>query len=1185
MTIDPRPLLGKLSPPLRGGLTLGAAVGGLAVTAFGLPSWIPGIPPRFWQLAALCLAGLGILWWFTAGSRRYAQAGRTRQRIGDLGPGNPDDERAPLEQMQRAIREAKQAIARSPEMAKGRNPLYRVPWMLVLGDADADVDGLLRAAAAGSPFPPPGGSVDAGLWRWWFFKSLIAVEMSPRIVCDADARLERGLWYQSLRQLAAEREMLPLNGIVVAIGAKTLLAGADALKATCMRLRRLVDEAMEHLQVLPPVYFVVTGLDQLRGYADFRAALPAEALTQALGFRMPDNESVSAGSSERIDAILAPILERLHALRMTALLAQGDAAGRAGVFGFVQALIGMQAGLRTFVGLLLEDNPFQRTPRWRGLYFTGGAQPGSPAGAFVADLFSRFLPADQPLAATTLRSSGTRVALAGLGVAALLGFSGYLSYGLAQAHRDDAQLLAQTETACAGRQSAGAGRRIAWVAACGRTIERLETSADSGVLGFGLRRADRDIASLKQQVVGEFADLILAPYDQMLDADMARGDVGIGHVLAVAQRLRILTDCRGRSSACSEREVPHNVVFDPRSRLFAPFASSSRDTRADRENADALMATYLGYLRWQKRAVLDREQRRLQGLLERLVEQRPPRAQDLQQWADARIDGIRLDRFWVPADRVVGVDERDVALVSAAYTRSAWQGYVQPLLATLTDALPKKKTLVADFRAKYFSAYFEQWARFQAAFFDGVKLWRGHHAELGVRAAGSDNPYALYLATLHEDLLGLPLQLGFGQRWALARAGMDFRWFTSWGPIFRALGATVGGWFRRDAVAPPVWLLATLHTESQVLARQRVQFANGYLRLQAKGSDQDLFQIAAAYWRAKGAPQQPPASDYATLVDAVAKPDDRFAAKFQGQDLAAWSLVQGPARLLMFLTLDRAAQFVQQHWTNDVVGALAPLPPKEQLAALYGDKGKLNAFVNDWLQPFVTEREHAPVPLAGVSFPLTAAFQGMLAAQGRYEPLLAGGQPFPAGTFTFTATSELGALGEGAAGTTLEVSCQNRVFSANDKAQSLAGSSVAVFWSPDQCASTSLRIEVAVPTAADSISALVDAAAARPASGTTAAARPVTPPAPPPLSLVRLYPGADGFVQLLRDFRSGDYTFALADFRDAYTPQQWSELSARLSAAGFSRARVFLRVQPSDQMERYVAARAAPVTVPATIVE
>lgn len=371
--------------------------------AIALSALILGIPTRFWQLLGLCLGALAVLWWFARGARKFSLAGRARRRIGDLGPGDPDDERAPLAQMSMAIQKAKRAILRSPGLvdlggAGGRDPLYRVPWMLFIGDADANVHGLLQAASAMSPFPAPAGGEGGVVWRWWFFKSLIAIETSPRIVCDALVRSERGLWYQALMRLASERDRLPLNGIVVCVGARGLLGDAGALKDAGMRLRQLVDEAMEHLEVRLPVYVIVTGLETLPGYAAFRAAVPAEVFAQAMGWRLPENEAVHADTSAQFDGLFAPVAERLHALRLTLLAAQHEVKDRHGVFEFVQSISRLQDGLRRFVGLLLEDHSFRHSPRWRGLYFTGGAAPDTPAGLFVTDLFTRFLPADQPLA-------------------------------------------------------------------------------------------------------------------------------------------------------------------------------------------------------------------------------------------------------------------------------------------------------------------------------------------------------------------------------------------------------------------------------------------------------------------------------------------------------------------------------------------------------------------------------------------------------------------------------------------------------------------------------------------------------------------------------------------------------------------------------------------------------------------
>jgi hypothetical protein len=70
----------------------------------------------------------------------------------------------------------------------------------------------------------------------------------------------------------------------------------------------------------------------------------------------------------------------------------------------LQLARGCAVGTPTTVAVLL----MWRTPRWRCLYFTGGARPDTPAGVFVADLFTRFLPADQPLAAPSFKGGAAR---------------------------------------------------------------------------------------------------------------------------------------------------------------------------------------------------------------------------------------------------------------------------------------------------------------------------------------------------------------------------------------------------------------------------------------------------------------------------------------------------------------------------------------------------------------------------------------------------------------------------------------------------------------------------------------------------------------------------------------------------------------------------------------------------------
>jgi len=1138
---------------------------------------IPLVPMRFWQVLAICLVALVVLWWFTAGQRKASLKGRTRKRMGDLGPGNADDEREPLARMSAAIAEAKRTIARSPDIDKGRAPLYRIPWMLFVGDQAADVDGLLRAGCEVSPFPPPDkDEMDAGdVWRWWFFKSMIAIEMHPRVVCDNGARLDRGLWYQALMKLADEREKLPLNGIVVAVSAQTLLGPADALKDTATRLRRLVDEAMEHLNVQMPVYFVVSGLDRLPGYAELRATLPAEAFGQALGHRFAENEVVSAASSGRIEDILKPIEDRLHALRMTALRAQATPQARRGVFEFVESLRRAGQGLSLFVGLMLEDNPFQRTPRWRGLYFAGSADAAYRGGAFVADLFTRFLPSDQSLAGASFRGNAGRMAVAGVGVLAMLGLSASIAYGLSSARRDDTALLAQTRSACAEVADRTSSGRIDWVAGCGRTIESLEAAAGDTLLSFGIRRADSDIEKLKQRVIEDFNNLILAPEDQMLATDIEQGRAGIEHVLAITQRLRLLDECRSSNDACRERELPNNVSFDARSRLFAPFRSQDNNTSRDRDNASALFATYLGYLRWQKKNVLDGEHARLEGLLGKLLTRYTPRAADLKQWADSREPGIDLAQYWLPQGTVVGTEAGQAVTVSRAYTRDAWDGVVAPMLDTLAEQAPDKQARLDDMRASYFRDYFTSWAKFQARFGDGVRLWRGHYGDLLVRAASRENPYDAFFRSAQRNLYELPLDWPFSSRWAATWSRMKSNWLSSWRPFGRFVADSFK--FGGDKVAPPTWLLAMHDTQSTVLDDEAAEFARAYLRLQAEGSGEDVYQIASDLFASKGKADKAPASEYTALIDAVDKPDERFATAFKGDDFAAWSVVQGPSKLLLFLTVHRAGEFVQERWRESVVKPLASLPQEQQIEALYGEQGKLGAFVNDWLKPFITEKERMPVKVGGVSMPLTAGYQGMVAAQRKFLPVLGDIAPFLAGSFTLTQPSELGALDEAAEGTVFQVECSQRTFRATSAGASLADATAKVFWSPSSCLTASIQVNMVAPPAdtGETVQEFDPDTSEMQAAETPGEQ----------IVLTRIYEGPDGFKRLVEEFAGGARAFGIEDFRASYSPSQWGEVREKLAAARFRSARVFLQVELSDEMKQYLGASTARAEVPNVILE
>jgi len=362
----------------------------------------------FWALLGLCLLGFVLLYAMVHDAGRGARRRALLRRIETLDA--PVDETA-VEALRESMARARQALRQAPRPARSAHePAAPVPWFLFIGDAAADLPGLL-ATAQGKRLARPGIEADdEACWRWWLTGALAAIEVRPAAVGDtAGAPRTRSLWLQALLALAERRDRLPLNGVVACFSASELLqADAEGLRPLAAKMRRLLDEAGDTLRLQLPVYLVVTGLENLAGYATLRGALPPEVLAQALGHRLPDPFAApSAPAGDRLDALFDPIAAQLQSLRMALLREQHGAAARLAIHGFVEAVQGLQPALHEVAEVLFESHgKGSRAPRWRGLYFTAAASDAS-GGAFVIDLFERFLPADQPLVRPGRPSSNT----------------------------------------------------------------------------------------------------------------------------------------------------------------------------------------------------------------------------------------------------------------------------------------------------------------------------------------------------------------------------------------------------------------------------------------------------------------------------------------------------------------------------------------------------------------------------------------------------------------------------------------------------------------------------------------------------------------------------------------------------------------------------------------------------------
>ena len=326
---------------------------------------LPALPLRLWWLTLLCAAAFALLWWLTLGRRRIRRRRALRQRLAELGNGP-----API------------PTAAIPALPNVADP-FQGRWLL-MGDTAANLRGLLEAGDATL-------LTDAGadaLWQVWTRPGLTLVALNPSVVEDAQGTAMRSLWLRGLMALAQHCPALPLNGVVVCVDAGTLA------HSTSTALGLLTAEAAELLQLQLPVQVVVTGLERWPGHAEVCAGLPPAALEQVLGHRLPPENATAGSAGEQLDALFAPLSQRLQALGMSLLRTHTEPASRLGVHRWVAQAISLEPGLHRLVAQLFRQGG---STAWRGLYLTAAASQTAPA-AFAADLFRRFLPEDQPLA-------------------------------------------------------------------------------------------------------------------------------------------------------------------------------------------------------------------------------------------------------------------------------------------------------------------------------------------------------------------------------------------------------------------------------------------------------------------------------------------------------------------------------------------------------------------------------------------------------------------------------------------------------------------------------------------------------------------------------------------------------------------------------------------------------------------
>jgi len=319
-----------------------------------------------------------------------------------------------------------------PQASGKGDPLYSLPWFLMLGPAQSGKTAALAAAERFSPITAvaPGGTMN---FDCWVSNTMLVLDTAGRYAIAADAAKDRAEWYRLLRLIRHYHGHEPMSGLILTIAAGQLASQPeDKLRELGGRLRERVEEAIQELGVDAPVYLLVTKCDLLEGFQEFFGLLPQRVLSEALGYA-DASDAASNVAARGADALkrfqdgVRSVYDRLHVLRLSILNGKTAEPLRHPIFCFPEEFRALEEPLATLVEPLVGSDIRYHPTFLRGIFFASAAQQGSPIsslrrrleiagqpaasegkqarGFFLNDLFATVLPRDRALAGPAVQRS------------------------------------------------------------------------------------------------------------------------------------------------------------------------------------------------------------------------------------------------------------------------------------------------------------------------------------------------------------------------------------------------------------------------------------------------------------------------------------------------------------------------------------------------------------------------------------------------------------------------------------------------------------------------------------------------------------------------------------------------------------------------------------------------------------
>ncbi|PWK42549.1 type VI secretion system membrane subunit TssM [Pleionea mediterranea] len=277
---------------------------------------------------------------------------------------------------------------------RGSSALYALPWYMIIGPSAAGKSTLFANSGLHFPYASNeelhiqgfGGTRNCD---WWFSDEAVLLDTAGRYTTEESDRDE---WLSFLKMLKKSRSRLPLNGVMVAISiADILTRDADGIEKHVKIIRERIEELIQNLGIVFPVYLVFTKCDLINGFEAFNGDLSEPERAQPWGaYLLELSEHKESDPAELFEKKMEELYDKLCSLRLSKLSIERNLSRKGLIFDFPNQFSAATDKLTEFVNLLFRANPYQEAPWFAGVYFTSGTQEGTPIERLVGGMRQAF---------------------------------------------------------------------------------------------------------------------------------------------------------------------------------------------------------------------------------------------------------------------------------------------------------------------------------------------------------------------------------------------------------------------------------------------------------------------------------------------------------------------------------------------------------------------------------------------------------------------------------------------------------------------------------------------------------------------------------------------------------------------------------------------------------------------------